>query len=185
MKIKMIFSLFFLSILFFSPMSYGDTSQNKNQTQEQKMQTKNDGEVIAWIEAIDNFEVNAAQVASTKNIDSAVKEYVTMLANDHSKNLKQAIELSSELGENPVETRALNKFKQGGTKQLKKLSKENNNFQKDFIDAMVSGHADALQKVDDDLMKKVSNDKLKSLLQETRDMIAHHLELAKEIQKKM
>ena len=39
--------------------------------------------------------------------------------------------------------------------------------------------------LDDDLLKKAKNDKLKKFTEETRSMIAHHLEMAKEIQKSM
>ncbi len=177
MNVKTVASLLFFSILSFSPfVAQAEMSQ--------KMQAKDNGEVIAWVEAIDNFEVNAAQVALTKTLDSAVKNYATTLDSDHNQNLKQVTALGDEMGGKPIETRALTKFKRGGDKQLKKLTAENNgNFQKVFINDMIAGHTDALKKVDRDLMKKAKNDKLKSFLQETRAMIAHHLEMAKEIKK--
>lgn len=182
MKKTLIYSMLFLSALSFSPFAFSETQKNMP-AQEQKM--KSDGEVIAWISAIDNFEIKASEVALTKNVDSPVKNYATMLNDQHSKNLKQTAELSDQLHEKPVDTKALTKFKENGKKQLTKLDKQDKNFQKSFIDAMVSGHQDALHKVDTDLMKKVSNDSLASLLKETREMIANHLEQAKEIQKSM
>lgn len=178
MKGMLTLSLLSLSLLS-SPMA------NSNHNPEPAMDKKNDGEVIAWISAIDNFEVSASDIAAKKNVDSAVKDYAAMLNDDHSKNLKQTQELSKELGDKPVQTKNLTQFESEGKDQLKQFSDDNEHFQKTFIDAMVIGHADALQKVDTDLVKKANNPKVKSLLQETRNMIAHHLETAKSIQKAM
>lgn len=185
MKRKLIYSLLVCSTLAFSPFAFSATDQSSNNDQQQSMQAKSNGEVIAWISAIDNFEINASQIASNKKLDDSVKDYSTMLYNDHSKNLKEAGDLSSQIGEQPVETKALTKFQDHGKKELSKLDKQDKNFQKVFIEKMIAGHKDALSKVDHELMKKASNDNVKSFLQQTRDMIAHHLETAKTIQKNM
>lgn len=185
MNLKIISSLIFFTLLSISPFTFSETTENVTSTTVQQSQSKNNGEVIAWISAIDSFEISASDIADNKNIDADVKDYATMLNSDHSKNLKQVLELSSQLNDKPVETKDLLNFKQSGKADLVKLKKADKNFQKVFIDAMVSGHTGALQKVDNDLMKKVNNDTLKNFLQETRDMIAHHLEVAKAIQQKM
>lgn len=182
MKSKMIYSLLVISALFSSPLALSAESAPAT-AQQQKIQ-KN-GEVIGWIGAIDEFEVKASEIAVGKNVDEKVKEFAQMLNSEHSKNLDELDKLSADIDIQPVESEALVSFKKDGAETLTKLSDQDEGFQKLFIDTMVTGHAGALKKVNTDLMKKATNPKLKTFLKATRDMIAHHLEEAKAIQKSM
>lgn len=177
MKARIICSLLFISALSFSSISFSANTEAN---------TKKDGEVIAWIAAIDSFEIAAAEVASKKTVETPVKDYANTLYTQHTQNLKEVAAISNQIQEAPVETKGLTKFVEGGRKELSKLDPLNDKtFQKAYIDAMVAGHTQALQKVDNDLMKIVTNPELKKHVEATRAMIYHHLVEGKEIKAKL
>lgn len=56
-------------------------------------------------------------------------------------------------------------------------------FERGYIDAMVKGHADALAKIDNELLK-AANETVKNHLTKTRAAVAEHLAKAKALQAK-
>lgn len=182
---KLVYPLVFVSLLSISPLALSETKAVDN-GKETAVQMKKDGDVMGWVEAIDSFEVKVSELALDKKVEGKVKDFADMLHSDHSKNLSELKDLGAKLDEKSVETPALKSFKKDGDAQYKKLSgKDEKDFPKAFIDAMVKGHEGALKKIDGDLMKKVVNPELKTFVEETRKMVAHHLEEAKAIQKEM
>lgn len=183
MKAKFIAPLALLSLIAFSPVAFSATKTDT--TKKEQVEMKKDAEAMGWASAIDNFEIKAAQVALDKNVTGDVKDYATMLHDDHTKNLSQLDELSNKIGEKPAETKDITKFNKDGDKQLEKLkATDEKEFSKVFMKDMVAGHKGGLKKIDS-IMKHVKNPEVEAFLKSLQEMIKHHLTMAEKIQKDM
>lgn len=158
------------------------TASSNNQTQNASQ--SNDGQIIEWLIILNNNEIKAADLANTKNVSPAVKSYSDMLKKDHTKNLRDTEKLSQKTSINPVSSSESTALEQAGKDTGAKLSPLNNSkFQVDYLDAMVKGHSEALNKIDQDL-NTVSNPELKKHLEKTRKSVLKHLNTAKSLQSK-
>src|SRR5687768_12644952 len=107
-----------------------------------------DGEIIAYVIALDNHEIKASDEATQKKVNSAVTDYAKMLHDDHEKNLKQANDLSESIKVPANQTKSIVQFEKKGEKDLSSMSKMDGlKFQKAFLKAMVKGHEAALTKI--------------------------------------
>lgn len=142
-----------------------------------------DGEIIAFLIAVDEHEVAAANDASQKKSESRVDEYAQMLKKDHSKHLEETQKLSSMLKIQPMETSTIEKLKTQSNTDLSKLSQlRGGDFDHAYINQMVKDHTNALKHIDNHYMKAVSETQLESHLKATHATISAHLLEAKRIQ---
>ena len=140
-----------------------------------------DGEIIAYIQALDNAEINVSKVAKDKKVDSAVMDYADMMIKHHGDNLEQVTELSTKINVAPDDTKEVNKFKEKSDADLAKLSKmDDAKFQKDYIEAMIKGHTDA-DKMIGKFEKEAQNPDLKQFLMDTKTVVEEHLAVAKKL----
>lgn len=140
-----------------------------------------DGEIIAYMEAINNDEISAAKVAEDKKIDADVMNFAEMMIKHHSENLTQLTDLSSKINIAADETSAVKNFKEKGNKDLAKLSKlDDAKFQKSYIQAMIKGHRDA-DKMLTHFEKEAKNADLKKYLVSTKAVVEQHLAEAQQL----
>lgn len=140
-----------------------------------------DGEIIAYMQAINNGEINAAKVAKDKKVDANVMKFADMMITQHGENLQQITDLSSKINIAPDETAAVKKFKEKGDKDLAKLSKlDDAKFQKAYIHAMIKGHTDANNRLAH-FEKEAQNADLKQYLVSTKAAVEQHLAAAKKL----
>lgn len=140
-----------------------------------------DGKIIAFIEAIDNHEIAAANEVSKKNISPNVLAFAEEMKKEHTKNLNETIALSRTLNIPQNQTSEVTSFKAKGQAELHSLAALNNHrLNVAYVKAMVDGHTKALALVTD-FAQEVNNPALKEHVIKTRDMIAKHLEHAKKL----
>jgi len=140
-----------------------------------------DGEIIAYMEAIDNDEISVAKVAKDKKVDADVMNFADLMIKQHGENLQQITDLSSKINIAANETSAVKKFKENDDKDLAKLSKlDDGKFQKAYIQSMIKGHAEA-DKMLTRFEKEVQNADLKQYLIDTKAAVEHHLAAAKQL----
>lgn len=150
------------------------------------MSAKKDGVVLETIMTIDNNEIAAAQLAEKKTSNADVKGFAQSMITDHSKNLQDAKDLGDKIKVSPTSNEKTDRLKKMGQDELKKLdATDSKNFDAVYIDAMVKGHQQALKIIDDKLMPKASNQDLIAFLKSTREVVAHHLQMAQDVQKKI
>ena len=141
-----------------------------------------DGEIIAFIIALDNQEINAANIVAKKKATQAVVKYAQMMKTDHGKNLTEVNALSEKIHVSAQSNAKIDDFKKKGQEELHTLATLNSHeFETAYIDAMVKGHTTALEKMDKAL-EQVTNPELKNFVMNTRDRIEMHLAAAKKIQ---
>jgi putative membrane protein len=140
-----------------------------------------DGEIIAYMQAINNSEINVSKVAKDKKVDADVMKYADMMITQHNENLQQVTDLSNKINVAADETSAVEKFKENSEKDLEKLSKlDDAKFQKAYVKAMIKGHTDAKNKIMR-FEKEVQNADLKEYLVNTKTAVEHHLAEAKQL----
>jgi putative membrane protein len=167
------------------PANQTPPTENKPGQHEMKsMQGKTVGEaeIIAFLTAVDEHEIAAANEASQKKSDPKVGDFAQMMERDHSKHLEETRKLSDSLNIQPVDTPTIEKMKTEGKAELATLSKlQSANFDHAYMSAMVKGHTDALNHIDNHYMKMATNAELQSHLTTTRETVANHLAEAKKI----
>lgn len=174
MKIKTLVCAFIISALVSGNLGAAGGKQDPAQG--------SDGEVIAFMTAVDNHEIAAANIALSKNPKKEVADYADEMKTDHNNNLTEMEILSKDEKIRSHETLSLKYFKLQGERNLKQLNLANsNNINKKYIDAMIRGHKEVLKKIDA-FIKKVDNSRLKKVLAASRQIVNVHLNQAKAIQ---
>ena len=141
-----------------------------------------EGEILAFLAALNQHEIDAAAAAKSKELSAQVSEYAMMMSNHHSSNLEKTLALGDSINIEPQETESIKEFKKKGNEELAKLTAmEGKGFEAAYLDAMIKGHTDALVWIDTKLTASAKNEALKAHLDETRMQIAMHLEEAKKL----
>lgn len=179
--------LFFCSMIFAVSTSFAaDTADHSTSHTAPTKAQHRDQEILGFLVVLNNNEIAAANLVAKVSNNDDVRAYATLMQTEHTKNLEDTLSLSKTIQLFPYESEKVIALKANGKKGLVKLmTLKGNAFDKAYIDAMVKGHTDALVAFDTMLLKNVSNPKLKDQLVATRVHVAHHLEQAKEIQKKL
>lgn len=144
-----------------------------------------DQNIVAFMMALNQNEINAANAASKKQINAKVTDFATMMQKDHQKNLDAITDLSKTQNITPMDNASVNKLKENGEKELTKLSSlDGNQFDNAFIKAMISGHLAALNHINQ-FLKTTKNDALKTYLTDTKQAVQMHLTEAMKVQKEL
>jgi putative membrane protein len=141
-----------------------------------------DAEVLSFVNAVNVNEILAASVAKKKKINGPVMDYAKMLHTEHGANMAKTMKLGQTINVTPSDTKAVNDLYMKGAGELATLvPMDGKEFESAYVDAMIKGHTEVLEMIDNQLMKIVKNDMLKAHLSETRGHVAMHLEQAKKL----
>jgi putative membrane protein len=136
-----------------------------------------DSVALGLLAAINEHEIAAATQAMGKRVSGRVLEYAQMMKKEHSENLAKTKTLGVLSNDTDVQGQ-----KARGAAELKTLSSETGAaYSKAYMDAMVKGHADALDMIDSKLLPAASSAAVKQHLTQTRAHVARHLEAAQAI----
>ena len=142
--------------------------------------TKDDSLALGLLAALNEHEITAAQQAQSKNVSAPVLAYAKMMEKQHGDNLAKTKTLGT-LASTP-EVQAM---KDKGKSDLDALGqKSGKEYETAYVDAMVSGHTEALALIDGRLLSLASTGPVKDHLMKTRDHVVMHLEEAKKLQAK-
>lgn len=141
---------------------------------------------LAAVAAIDKAEIMISVVANNKNPSSGVADFAKMMIDQHGSNLTQILDMTNEYHINSLTGSAAEKLKAQAGKELMTLGGlKDKEFDKAYVDAMVSGHQAALDLIEKNLLKTAKSDEVKKFLEETSVAVKHHLEAAKKLQEDM
>ena len=142
-----------------------------------------DAEIIALVIAGDDNEILATSAAEKEDISLEARELSRMLHRAHSENQAKMMKLSGQLGTPPAETKAVDNLRVKGAEDLAAIvALDGRLFEKKYVDALVKAHEATLARIDNQLLAQADDPRLRSGLKETRDHVAHHLELARKLQ---
>jgi len=183
-----------------------DQSQQPNQQSEQQGQTgtpsdtsntsasgmgmtgsMSDANLAAMLKAIDQHEVREGKMAEKKAKSSSVKKFARMMVRDHGQNEKQIAQVSKRIGLQPAENSDITAMKDQAKSDVQALEGQSGqDFDRTYIDQMVKGHQQALQKIDQAISNNAGrSSELSSLLTKTRQTVANHLQEAQRIQSEL
>lgn len=143
-----------------------------------------DADILAIITAIDSNEIKAATEAQKEKLGGKAKGYAKMLKKQHGANAEKSKKFSKKAGITPSEANqtAADLRAKGASELTTLASLDGKAFEKAYIDAMVTGHTEALQVIDTQLLPSAKNEDLRSHLKDLRGHVAHHLEEGKRLQ---
>lgn len=136
---------------------------------------------LQTIVEIDQHEIAAAEQAQQKAMAADVKAFADTLRNDHSRNLTMSRKLLDGAdGGDAMGKSAIADLRSGHEAERQQLADlDGDAYQAAWLDAMVRGHNDTLDKLDNQLIPAANDENVKRHLADTRDSIASHLEAAK------
>ena len=150
----------------------------KNQYSEAVQQ---DGEVIAFLDAVNNHEIQAAKIIENRTKNRPVLSFAELMIKEHTKNLKETHKISKDQKIPLRESAKIVSLKDRSEKERHNLRNlHGRELENAYIDAMVKDHEEALKEIDN-FLKIVNNSILSKHLVNTRQHVKHHLEKAKEI----
>lgn len=159
-----------------------DTSTVNNDVNNDAKSADNETDALVLLNAINQNEIDAASEARSKKLRKPVMDYADMLHKAHTDNLNKTLELAGTKGMTLAETNASTEVKTKGMAELDKIKVlEGKNFEVAYLDYMISGHTEALNMFDTQLMKMASSDDVRQHLTDTRASVAMHLEQAKKL----
>ena len=139
-----------------------------------------DALALGLLAAVNEHEIAAAQQAESKIVSAPVLAYAQMMEKQHGDNLAKTKSLGSLAATPEVQA-----MKDKGKSDLEALGQKNGkDYETAYVDAMVSGHTEALALIDGRLLSLASAGPVKDHLTETRGHVATHLEEAKKLQAK-
>ena len=142
-----------------------------------------DAEILSILLAVDTNEVVGAMEAAKQELSADIKEYAKMIHTEHGKHAAATMKLGQKIQVTPMDTEKTNALRMKGAAELATLVPlKDAEFGTKYVDAMVKGYTEVLGMIDDELLKNVENESLKTHLTETREHISMHLEKAKQLQ---
>lgn len=141
-----------------------------------------DTEALSTLVVVNRHEIAAAELAQSREIDAATRDYAKMLENDHRANLEK-VDTLSKLARAPItESPEVAQLKSKAADERASLDRlDGKEFQNAYLDAMVKGHAEVLSKIDDKLLPGSSDAAVQQHLRSTRESVSRHLAKAKEL----
>lgn len=145
-----------------------------------------EGEVLALVAQVDKNEIAAAKEAENEKMSQAAIDYAKMLREAHDNNLEMTKKISRDINIDLNKTSEVDMLEDKGDALMNKLKQlDGKQFEMAYIDAMIQGHTEALNMIDNKLMKNAKNDMVISHLTETRKHVAMHLDEAKRLKNNM
>jgi len=140
--------------------------------------TADDSLALGLLGAVNKHEIAAAQQAMGKNVSAPVLAYAERMDKEHGENQARTESLGT-LASTPEVQAMVDKSQ----RELQTLGEKSGEaYEAAYVDAMVTGHTEALSLIDGRLLALASAEPVRQHLTETRDHVAMHLEAAKKLQ---
>ncbi len=145
----------------------------------------NDAQLAAVVHAMNDGEIQEAQLAETKASAASVKRYAQHLLNAHRDMMNKNSALLARLQIIPSDNSVSNQIKSDAQNELSTLrSMRGKDFDRDYVDAQVRNHNKSLELVDR-VAPLVKNAEVRAQLQSDRTRIEAHLRDAERLQESL
>lgn len=136
-------------------------------------------DALALLVAVNEHEIAAADQALTKDVAGPVRAYAQTMKAEHARNLADTTRLGAAASTSP----AVASLRSQGENDLRTLAAHSGKeYERAYVDAMVSGHTEALALIDHTLLPAATDPNVRQHLTATRAAVAHHLDEAKKLQ---
>jgi predicted outer membrane protein len=159
-----------------TPVIAGSPERPMADTQSRSKDGSGDGEILGVVGAINENEIVAALEAGKKSLSPEIAAYAKRLHREHGKSLEATLQLGQKIKVTPMETAAVDTVRTKGAGELAALALlDGSQFGSAYVTAMIMGHTEVLDMIDNQLMKRASSDAVKKHLTDTRNHVANHL----------
>jgi len=143
-----------------------------------------DGQIAQILAAVDEAEIEQAQLALEKATDPNVKGYASHMIEQHTAAKDTGARLASQSGLKLAESPKAKELQVKGTQMLEELkAADANNFDITYLHGQEEQHAEVLTLIKDQLQPAVSDPTLRDHLANARAMVSAHLDKAKQLKK--
>lgn len=147
--------------------------------------TKTDGDVaaMAMLNALNQGEVDQANAAIPKLAHKEAKYFATMMLRHHSEGITKLSGIAAAQHMTLTETSASKSMKAESADLVGKMSTMTAGpaFDRIYMQAQIDGHTKALKMIDSEILPKISDASLKTVVTDMRVQVADHLAKAREI----
>jgi putative membrane protein len=141
-----------------------------------------ESEILALVNAVDEAEVNAADVALKKNIRQEILDLATMIRTEHAANLEKTKAIAAQIEVVPTETEAVLALRAKEASDLATLAAlDGKEFEIAFLNEMITAHGEVIASIDSSLLPSAKSEALKQHLTEARVVVEKHLAEAQRI----
>jgi putative membrane protein len=164
----------------------GTTGSSDQTPAEAKPAPLKDEQICMITDLANSAEIEQGKWAQKYAKSPDVKKFATMMVDDHTKAMQKQTKLEIKLHLEPAESPVAMDLKSQTSSALESLKKVPvEDFDRAYIDQQIKQHRELLDLIDQRLIPSASNPELITLLAEIRPTVAHHLEKAEEVQKKL
>lgn len=140
-------------------------------------------EALAFIVAIDEQEIAAAEQARGKKIDARIRAYADLLHEEHSANLDQTHALADAARLTLKDDADVAALRTRGQADLERMAAlDDDEYAQAYLAAMADGHAEAIALIDERLLPAATRPELRQHLAATRSHVEQHGQSAKQLQ---
>ena len=142
-----------------------------------------DAQIAGIVVAANTVDIDAGKLAEKNAGSKDVRQFATLMVNDHTGVNQQASALVGRLKVTPAESDISKSLKDGGAANIGKLKGLNGkSFDQAYVDNEVSYHQAVIDALDKTLIPGATNAELKALLVKVRPAFVAHLEHARHLQ---
>ncbi len=143
----------------------------------------NDAQITKILECVDNGEIEQAKVAQKKLQDKRVKQFAKHMIQQHTKSEQKDTSVAKKENITPSDSPIAEELTGKANHVLEELkAADPASIDSLYIDAQARQHQEVLDLIDGHLLPSANDEKLRSLLGETRAMVQEHLAKARELQ---
>ncbi|HJU88066.1 MAG TPA: DUF4142 domain-containing protein [Gemmatimonadaceae bacterium] len=139
-----------------------------------------DAGIVGLLNAANSGEVEAANLALTKAKNARVREFAQTMKRDHTALRSKVEQLGQSLNVTPVIPRDEDELVKDHREDMEELAKDDDDFDKEYIDAEIEAHENTLDVIDKAL-QNTQTAQVRTLLQQARPNVEAHLTLARQI----
>jgi len=166
------------SLVLFASLLACTAAANPNNTP--KPASSGDAMALAALAAADQHEVSVAKQALAKGVSGSVRDFANRMVSDHGKNLTDTRRVARENKVSLASTPDIRAMEAQGRSEEQALGKLSGAaYSTAYVDAMVKGHTEVLDKLDSKLIPGASDPEVVAHLKATREAVSMHLVAAK------
>ncbi|MFI5349556.1 MAG: DUF4142 domain-containing protein [Elusimicrobiota bacterium] len=144
-----------------------------------------DAEILGVVAAANQGAMDAAALAVGKSQIRAVKKLAKLMRKDHGSIKNRLIDAEARTGLAPIDTDLSLSLAKHATEENAQLGYlKGDEFDGPYVDAQVSDHETLIRVIDLDLLPSAKDASVASLLRKLRSTDAHHLAMARDLEKK-
>lgn len=145
-----------------------------------------DAEIAKVTDAVNTGEIEQAQLAKVKATNQRVKNFATMMINQHTQLKQKDAQLARKLTLTPEDNSVAQELTNKGARMLADLKMvDATAFDKMYMESQVKQHREVLQMLDAQLIPQARESELKASLEKARAMVQMHLTEAQQIQQQL